>query len=404
MVSRESWIGIAFFGAILCGAQPVVADEQILYAFCSQPACADGQFPYASVIADDAGNLYGTTSVGGDSGLGVVFKLTPDGTETVLHSFKGGSDGAIPYAGLAFDASGNLLGTTSAGGGSTQCGDVGCGTVFKIAPDGTETILHAFCLGKRLCRDGISPFAGVTLDGAGNIYGTTQYGSIDMHLDNGIVFRVTPDGREKIVWSFGGGGDGANPMGGVFLDDKLGILGTASADSGGCGCAGAIYRVRQNGIETLLYKFPLTYERGPQSSLTPDGKGHFYGTTPNGQTPGTVYKLTPPRNVVTLHTFGGNGDDGFEVYAEGVAYYKGNLYGVSVGGGGGPPYEGTIFELTPSGAETILHRFVMSPDGDTPYATPTVFDGDLYGTTAFGGTTGCGGRGCGTVFKYGPLH
>ena len=395
----ETWICIAFCFAVLCNAQYAKADEQILYAFCSQLNCADGEFPYGPLIADNTGNLYGTTSAGGAFGLGVVFQLSPSGTESVLYSFKGGADGANPYSGLAFDPSGNLVGTTANGGGSTQCGDVGCGTVFKLAPNGAETVLHAFCLGKRTCKDGISPYAGVTLDTAGNIYGTTQYGSIDTHLDNGIVFMVKPTGQEKIVWSFGGGGDGAHPVAGVFLDGKYGILGTTATSGSG---AGTIYRIQPSGLETLLYVFK-DLGLPPESGLTPDTDGHFFGTTANGGSLGTVYKLTLPRHLDTLHTFGGNGGDGFEGHA-GVAYYNGHLFGVSIGGGGGPPYTGTIFQLSPSGDETILHWFTGSPDGDYPDATPLVANGNLYGTTAWGGNTGCGGRGCGTVYRYGPIN
>lgn len=400
MSKIEWWFTIALFSGALYGAQPAVADEQIVYRFCSQPNCADGQYPYSPLIADGAGNLYGTTSAGGAHGLGVVFKLSQAGTETVLYSFKGGDDGATPYAGLTFDSSGNLLGTTVNGGGSKQCGNLGCGTVFKLAPDGTETVLHAFCLGKRTCKDGIFPYGGLTLDAAGNVYGTTQNGSIDKHLDNGIVFRLAPDGKEKIVWSFGGGGDAINPMSGVFLDDKLGILGTASDGSNGCGCNGAIYLIRPNGFERLIHLFKLGGSN-PKSGLTTDGQGNFYGTTANNGDPGTVYKLTPPHRVTVLHTFQGNGGDGFEGRS-GVAYYNDNLYGTSIGGSGGLP--GQIFRLTTKGDETLLHTFRGSPDGDHPDATPIVVDGNLYGTTAWGGTTGCGGRGCGTVFRYGPIE
>jgi uncharacterized repeat protein (TIGR03803 family) len=140
------WFYAALLGAIFCAPHFAAADARVIYRFCSKSNCIDGQFPHSPLIADSAGNLYGTTSEGGTYGLGVVYKVTPAGTESVLHSFKGGSDGATPYGGLAFDSSGNLLGTTAYGGGSTQCQDLGCGTVFKLTPGGEESILHAFCL------------------------------------------------------------------------------------------------------------------------------------------------------------------------------------------------------------------------------------------------------------------
>ncbi len=394
------WLAMALLVALLRSGAGA-ADEAILYRFCSQSNCADGQYPFGSLLADDAGNLYGTTSAGGAYGLGVVFKLTPGGTETVLHSFAGGRDGATPYGGLAFDASDDLIGTTAYGGGSRQCGKLGCGTVFKLALDGTETILHSFCLKKAPCNDGKNPFAGVTLDAAGNIYGTTWYGgSFDVGLTGGTVFKITTKGKEKIVWSFGGWiGDGQMPWGDVTVDPKLGILGTTF--TGGEG-GGTIYQIQSNGIEDLLYE-RFSPDSPPESGLTPDGGGNYYGTTANSLIPGTVYKFKPPSLVITLHQFTGNGGDGFEG-TSGVAYHNKYLYGVSIGGDAGNA-GGTIFQLPATGgSETILHWFQGNDDGAYPFATPLVANGNLYGTTAHGGSTGCGGQGCGTVYQYGPIE
>jgi uncharacterized repeat protein (TIGR03803 family) len=161
--------------------------ETVLYSFAGG---FDGAFPYAGLVRDVAGNLYGTTVYGGisracPSGCGVVFKLDPTGKETVLHSFAGGADGGNPLAGLVRDTAGNLYGTTSYGGDLSGCGGFGCGVVFKLDPTGTETVLYSFTGGP----DGGHPWAGLVLDAAGNLYGTTYYGGAS---GQGVVFQLTP--------------------------------------------------------------------------------------------------------------------------------------------------------------------------------------------------------------------
>src|SRR4029077_11093102 len=156
-------------------------------------------YPVAGLIADKRGNLFGTTYGGGDADLGAVFKLNPRGKETVLYSFKGGSDGANPFAKLIADASGNLYGTTWAGGGS-GCNGNGCGTVFSVAQDGTEAVLHSFAGGS----DGFGPYAGVLADADGNLYGSTLYGGGSGCSGNGcgIVFKLAPDGTKTNLHDF----------------------------------------------------------------------------------------------------------------------------------------------------------------------------------------------------------
>ncbi|MGH6847915.1 MAG: choice-of-anchor tandem repeat GloVer-containing protein, partial [Methylocella sp.] len=161
--------------------------ETVLHTLNGFPS--DGSQPEAGLIADSSGNLYGTTSQGGASGNGVVFKLSPGGTETVLYSFKGGSDGSHPQAGLIADSSGILYGTTPRGGGSVSgCdGGAGCGVVFKLSPGGTETVLYAFTNGS----DGGEPLAGLIADSRGNLYGTTFRGGA---LGSGTVFKLAGTG------------------------------------------------------------------------------------------------------------------------------------------------------------------------------------------------------------------
>jgi len=161
---------------------------QVLHNF-SGP---DGNYPNAELIRDADGNLYGTARVGGSNsactytgGCGIVFEITASGTEIVLYSFGGGSDGLYPYSGLVRDKAGNLYGTTSAGGQGSCFFDLGCGVVFKLAPDGTETILYSFSGG----ADGGNPQGGLALDSKGNLYGTTLYYGAHGY---GTVFKVTP--------------------------------------------------------------------------------------------------------------------------------------------------------------------------------------------------------------------
>src|ERR1700732_3475949 len=189
---------MALFAALImaaAGSASAAPTETVLYAFTG--GGSDGGIPLAALIADSSGNLYGTTAAGGVSGpgcfppCGVVFKLAPGGTETVLHAFTGGSDGLIPFAGLIADSAGNLYGTTI--GGGSGCSGQGCGVVFKVSPGGTETVLYSFC-SKPSCSDGRGPVAGLIADSAGNLYGTTQSGGGGCFQGCGVVFKLAPGG------------------------------------------------------------------------------------------------------------------------------------------------------------------------------------------------------------------
>jgi uncharacterized repeat protein (TIGR03803 family) len=168
--------------------------------------------PYGGLVLDSKGNLYGTTYRGGVSGYGTVFEVTPDGRETVLYSFTGGTDGSYPAAGLAPDDEGNLYGTTTGGGN-------GYGTVFKVSKTGVERVLHSFTGG----ADGYYPVATLVRDAKGSLYGTTVFGGT--HGD-GTVFKVTKAGVESVLYSFTGGADGNQPDAGVVFDKQGNLLGT----------------------------------------------------------------------------------------------------------------------------------------------------------------------------------
>ncbi len=313
---------------------------RILHQF---QAGGDGQWPVAAPIADAAGNLYGTTPNSG-SGCGMVFRLAPNGTETVLFTFPDWKrDGCRPVAGLIADAAGNLYGTTEFGGSGQGCHDQGCGTVFKLAPDGTETVLHSFAQDG---VDGILPITGLIRDKAGNLYGGTYEGGAFWH---GVLFKIAPDGGETLIHSFGAFDDAGNP-----------------------------------------------------DSLIADGRGNLYGTTFSnglahcGAVCGTVFKVASDGTESLLHVFSG-GADGENPNGRMVFDRQGNLYGTAEKGGAG---HGTVFRLTPGGAFSVLHAFAGGEDGNGPMGSLAIDkNGNLYGATEMGGGTGCHKVGCGTLFR-----
>jgi len=316
--------------------------ERILHFFSGSPT--DGSNPYAGVLRDAAGNLYGTTLSGGASGFGVVFKLDTTAKETVMYSFTGGADGAYPQAGLVRDGAGNLYGTTSAGGSSVCSG--GCGVVFKINTAGKETVLHAFA---GFPTDGEFPVANVVRDAAGNLYGTTPYGG---GFDDGVVFKVDATGKETILYTFTGGVDGGNPYGGLVRDAAGNLYGTTytggSGDCVGDGC-GAVFKLTATGKETVLYSFHGADGATPTAGVVRDAAGNLYGATLSGGAfnQGVVFKLGTTGKETVLHSFSGNGGPyPVSPYSSLVLDAAGNLYGTTPGGGPGGGY-GVVFKISP---------------------------------------------------------
>jgi uncharacterized repeat protein (TIGR03803 family) len=220
--------------------------EEVLYSFGNQSP--DGYSPAAGLVFDKEGNLYGTTYFGGDlscnlgRGCGTVFEITSAGTEKVLYSFGSQSgDGVSPWAGLIFDKKGNLYGTTTSGGSNgTACGSIGCGTVFELTAAGTEKVLYSF--GSQ-SGDGIGPWAGLIFDKKGNLYGTTEDGGA---YGDGTVFEIATTGKkagtEKVLYSFGSqSGDGNGPMAGLIFDKEGNLYGTT--DYGGAYEVGTVFEV-----------------------------------------------------------------------------------------------------------------------------------------------------------------
>ncbi len=298
--------------------------ETVLHVFGGAGAIKDGWNPTASLTLDAAGNLYGTTSFGGAHGYGVVFKLDPTGKETILHSFARGTDGANPNAGLVRDAAGNLYGTTQYGG--FGCNGQGCGTVFEINSAGKETVLYRFTSG----LDGASPLAGVVLDSSGNIYGTTWLGGI---YGFGTVFQLDSSGNEKVLHTFASGSDGANPIGTPTLDQAGNIYGTTSA--GGASAngplgAGTVFVVDVLGNENILYTFTGGADgASPYSSLILDASGNFYGTNQLA-----LFELSgSPLTLLHAYDFSAAGTDGSIPMGPLVPDSAGNFYGTTVQGG-----------------------------------------------------------------------
>lgn len=346
--------------------------ETTLYSF--SPALG-GTTPRAGLIRDAAGNFYGTTAWGGPANAGVVYKLSPAGRETILYSFTGGTDGSGPStANLAIDSTGNLYGTAVRGGTS------GDGVVYRLSSSGSETVLYSFTGG----ADGSGPDGGVIRDPAGNLYGTTFAGGTS---NAGTVFKLNPSGEETVLHSFTDGSDGGSPEAGVILDGAGNLYGTTFY--GGIGI-GVVYEVSADGKETVLYSFTGEGDGGnPQAGVIRDSAGNLYGTTVNG---GGVYRLSPAGILTVLHAFTG-GTDGEMPVAGLVRDPAGNLYGTTQVGGDAvcaPLGCGVVYKVTPAGEETILHSFTGGADGGTPYGGVIVASGTLYGTASEDGAGGGG--------------
>jgi len=260
--------------------------EQVLYEFTGH---ADGKGPLGPLVRDSTGALYGGAVGGGQFGGGAVFKLDPAGNETVLYSFTGGADGSGPHGGVIRDSEGNFYGTTYRGGSS------GYGVVFKVDASGNETVLHSFTGG----ADGYLPYAGVIRDPAGNLYGTAWGGGSRM-CACGVVYKVDASGKFKVLHQFTGHpNDGAYPLAGVIRDSAGNLYGTTTAGGSGvgtCGGCGVVYMIDALGNAALLHSFS-GYPDGnyPAASLVRDSAGNLYGTTQNGGEYGygTVFQLKP---------------------------------------------------------------------------------------------------------------
>ena len=332
--------------------------ETVLYSFTGG---ADGGQPSGGLIFDTSGNLYGTTNFGGNEncsqGCGTVFTLTPSSSgwsETVLYTFSGGSDGGEPYARLLFDAAGNLYGTTLLGGNINSVCSTGCGTVFKLthASSGwTENVLYAFTG----AADGASPYDGLASDRAGNLYGTASAGGTSA---SGVVFQLAPGSSgwtENVLHAFRGGNDGKYSYGDIILDAAGNLYGTAF-QGGGRGF-GVVFELTPNThggwLERVLHRFGNAPSANPVAGLVMDTAGNLYGTTLAGGTQtscgtacGTLFKLSVvPGGSWTykaIHVFG-QGADGYHPSGDLILDPAGNMYGTTQAGGA--QGSGLVFEI-----------------------------------------------------------
>jgi uncharacterized repeat protein (TIGR03803 family) len=268
----------------LMTASPASAQGfSVIHTF-STGTTKDGYSPYPGLTADPAGNLYGTTQYGGLFDFGTVFELPATGGEKVLRNFTGNLDGGYPVGGLILDAAGNIYGTTRVGG-YPNCGDIGCGVVFKLSPTGKYTVLHAF----KGQSDGSYPLGGLIRDGLGNLYGTADGGGIltgvCASVGCGVVFKLAPSGHVAALYTFTGLADGLGPMAPLVRDAVGNFYGTTEwggvgSCGNGIGC-GVVFKLDRAGNETVLHSFTGGTDGANPifGGLTLDSDGNLYGTT-----------------------------------------------------------------------------------------------------------------------------
>jgi uncharacterized repeat protein (TIGR03803 family) len=348
----------------------------------------DGANPVTGLMVNARGDFFGTASSGGASGLGVVFQFAANGTETVLHSFAGGADGATPNGGVIQNKKGDLFGTTTSGGAS------GAGTVYSVVGT-TETVLYSFAGGP---EDGADPQAGLIMDSAGNLYGTTSAGGTS---GNGTVFELiapqTANGQwtETVLYSFGTGTDGATPVGGLIFDKAGNLYGTTSL--GGIAGDGTVFQLKPGTpwTENILYNFQNGQDGStPYAGLISDTKGNLYGAATDGGTNGggTVFELSPSNgswNFSVLTSIPGWGISG--TFRDLMREGSGTIYATTHCDGANNA--GTIYKLTPSRSGwsyTLLYTFTGGSDGLYSISNLVLRGGKLYGTTIDGGSDNAG--------------
>ncbi|MFL5237803.1 MAG: choice-of-anchor tandem repeat GloVer-containing protein [Rhizomicrobium sp.] len=339
----------------------------VLHRFAGAPD--DGDRPSAGLRSDRAGNLYGTTRFGGSNDYGTIFKVTPDGSEYLLHSFIGGKDQEYPIAGVIIDQkTGDLYGTVS-GNNVANCD--GCGVIWKLTAQGRFSVLHTFEI-----TDGSYPYGSMIRDTLGNLYGTTFYGGTSHNCTYGcgVVWKLAADGAFSVLHNFTGSPDGAQPEGRLARDHAGNLYGTTAYggyfdSSGGYG---TIFKVASDGTETVLYSFTNGVDnRHPSSGVRRDKRGNLYGTT-SWQLTSTVFRLAPDGKLTTISNLGADDPEG-DLF---LTHNSGRIYGTTYAGGAG-----TVYELTPNGVESILHSFT---DTEHPLAGVIKIKHTLYGTTAGG--------------------
>jgi uncharacterized repeat protein (TIGR03803 family) len=344
----------------------------VIYNFCLQPNCTDGDFPFAGLVLAPDGNFYGMTAYGGDNNKGMIYKVTTGGTLTVLHSFNT-TDGATPESTLFLGGDGALYGTTVAGGANNY------GTVFRFTLSGTLMTMYSFCA-KSNCTDGSYPIAGVVQGNDGNFYGTT--GGSDSLV--GTAYKLTPSGSLTVLHTFCNVlgfycSEGAYPYGSLVQAQDGSFYG-ATYYGGSIGF-GTLYRVTPSGSFTTLQRFNNTDGGFPIAPMILATDGNFYGTTEVGglTSSGTIYRLTPEGTLVSLYSMFCETDscpDGADPYGGLLQSTDGSLYGTDFTQG--PAGGGVAFNFT-----TGLAPFVKTVPTSGKVGTNVIILGNhLTGATA----------------------
>jgi uncharacterized repeat protein (TIGR03803 family) len=371
---------------------------KVLYSF----SFTDGSLPNGNLLLDAQGNLYGTTVEGGGSNRGIIFKLDSTGHLTTLYSFTGGSDGGLPIGGVIADAAGNLYGVTSLDG-DPICS---CGTVYKLQTDGTLTVLHAFKGGTDGAQNEGQPELGV-IDVEGNLYGSASFGGVsgcDGTLGCGVVYKVTPAGEETVLYAFTAQADGAFPQN--LIRDSTGNIYGETGGSYQAGNGGTIFKMDASGNLTTLFTFPEgTYGTSPRWGLVRRVDGAFFGVTQFGGSTtncstssagcGIVFAVDAQGKEFVLHSFAAQSANDGQEPSGGLINLGDTLYGSTFYGGiknSSCTFGcGITYGVAPSGKYTVLHRFTGGSDGESPWGTLSRDKaGNLYGATQTGGGTNNG--------------
>jgi uncharacterized repeat protein (TIGR03803 family) len=433
-ILRIHWLGacaaiaLILIASLSAGAQTVT----VLYNFRPDINPADGFGPKGTLLMDSKGNLYGTTEAGGSGtaclgfGCGIIFKIDTAGRETILHTFNL-TDGANPLAGLVMDLAGNMYGTTSIGGNTTACPPNaftpgGCGTIYKLDTAGNYSVLYQFTGGS----EGANPTAGtLAIDSSGTLYGVAGGGGLlnctavaagggIVPVGCGVAFKFDTNANSyTVLHSFTSGADGATPAGGLIMDAAGNLYGTAMG--GGAGVTfpgGVVYELLapSYNTEVVLHTFDANNfgTTAPGVGVIMDSKGNLFGGTLAGDgfgNDGAIFELTPSGTIAFADPLVLGPTTAAFPLGSFVMDKKGNIYGplsagidpcgvFTVGGCG------AIFKVDKAGHFSLFHTF-SGPDGIAPYGG-LIMDkkGNIYGTTFNGPLPGlCS---CGTVFKITP--
>ncbi|MDQ4141741.1 MAG: Ig-like domain-containing protein, partial [Bacteroidota bacterium] len=340
-----------------------------------------GSIPIGELFQAKDGNFYGMTSKGGFSNFGTIFKMTPAGNITIMYEFAGFESNAPTGNNLIQARDGNFYGMTSSGG--QHNGGAEPGVVFRMTPKGEYKVIYTF-----IRHQGFRPFGDLLEGPDGNFYGMTNYGGT---FDMGTIFKLTPTGKHTVLHHFNGTSEGGRPEGNLVLGNDGNFYGLAA--SGGTNGYGTTFKISPAGHFTVLHNFEYATGGTPLGSLVKHSDGNFYGITRAGgdNYQGIIFRITPTGSYKVIRQFNFN-EEGIKARRSLMLGKDGNFYGTT--SGGGYNYKGTVFKITPGGAVTVLHSFGSSNDGEDINGLVQGADGNLYGTAQNGGS-----QSSGTIFR-----